>query len=99
MNNPKSRDDDERSSVANQEQATLTEGRASCLRATTRRTKLGRENAAAGKAGRSLMPTDLDQSKRGLQDDHDPSDIGQKVNDKPKSSLTRRSGQRVRTIL
>ena len=28
------------------------------------------------------MPTDLDQSKRGLQDDHDPSDLGQKQNDK-----------------
>jgi hypothetical protein len=34
------------------------------------------------------MPTDLDQSKRGLQDDHDPSDIGQKLNDKPKGNTT-----------
>jgi hypothetical protein len=33
------------------------------------------------------MPTDLDQSKRGL-DDHDPSDIGQELNDKPKVNLT-----------
>jgi hypothetical protein len=28
--------------------------------------------------------TDLDQQKRGLQDDHDPQDIGQRQNDKPK---------------
>ena len=27
--------------------------------------------------------TNLDQSKRGLQDDHDPSDIGQQVANKP----------------
>jgi hypothetical protein len=33
------------------------------------------------------MPTDLDQSKRGLQDDHDPSDIGQKLNDKTKGDF------------
>ncbi len=25
----------------------------------------------------------LDQSKAGLQDDHDPSDLGQRMNDKP----------------
>jgi hypothetical protein len=33
------------------------------------------------------MPTGLDQQKRGLQDDHDPNDIGQKVNDKPKDDF------------
>jgi hypothetical protein len=27
------------------------------------------------------MPINLDQGKRGLQDDHDPNDIGQKANE------------------
>jgi hypothetical protein len=29
------------------------------------------------------MAKDIDQSKRGLQDDHDPSDIGQRAANKP----------------
>ena len=31
--------------------------------------------------------TDLDQTKAGLQDDHDPNDIGQQQNGKPKSDF------------
>ena len=29
------------------------------------------------------MGNDIDQAKRGLQDDHDPSDLGQRVANKP----------------
>ena len=31
--------------------------------------------------------SDLDQSKAGLQDDHDPRDIGQKQNDVPEGEI------------
>ena len=31
--------------------------------------------------------TELDQQKAGLQDDHDPRDIGQQQNDKPKGDF------------
>ena len=33
------------------------------------------------------MPADLDQRKRGLEDDHDPGDLGQKQNDKRKGDV------------
>ena len=33
------------------------------------------------------MSADLDQRKRGLEDDHDPSDLGQKQNNKPKGDF------------
>jgi hypothetical protein len=33
-------------------------------------------------------PNELDQSKRGLQDDHDPGDLGQRTNDKKRGATS-----------